>query len=105
MGRYKGRTETSRHGFIPDILDTGDERVEAMLDHAYVEYGTGCWVDKGTIDTQLTYDLQEGVWEAEHGYVPEGHWVVNVCSDFRICYNPNCLIVVDLDDLSDSGRL
>jgi hypothetical protein len=99
MSRFRGRTATSKQGFVPSIVDSDDERVQVMLDNAYVEYGTGCWLDNGTVDTHLTYDLQCAVYEHVHGEVPEGEYVVNACSDYRVCYNPNCLITVDLADL------
>jgi hypothetical protein len=105
VGKRNARVETSRHGFLPIILnfDNYDERVGVMLDNAFVEYGTGCWLDAGKIDQQLTYDLQVAVWEAFKGEMPDDHWVMNTCSDHRVCYNPNCLIIVDIDEVREMG--
>jgi hypothetical protein len=91
MNKYKGRIETSKKGFIPNILDLdGEEWASFILDHSFVEYGTGCWVDKSG-DLDSIYDAQIHIFEAFNGEIPDGNYVFNSCSDYRFCFNPNCL--------------
>jgi hypothetical protein len=99
MSRFKGRTITSQHGFIPGVLTMdGDDFMDTVLDNAYVEYGTGCWIDKGS-DPEVAYEAQIMVYNQFLGGVPDGEVVVNSCNDYRVCYNPNCLITLDIDDI------
>lgn len=103
MNRFKGKTETSKRGFIPQILlmeDDGDDYVSYVLDHAFVEYGTGCWVDTSG-DADVAYEAQMMLWNLFKGGIPTGHFVYNACSDYRICYNPNCLATMETPDYED----
>lgn len=100
MNRYKGKMETAKRGFIPHILTyDGEGFVNYVLDNSYVEYGTGCWVDKGG-DPELAYEAQMLMWGTfvGGGPAPEEYFVYNNCNDFRICYNPNCLDVMEAPD-------
>ncbi len=100
MGRYRGRTATSKFGFVPKILDhDGNSYFDVVLNNSYVEYGTGCWIDKGS-DPEVAYEGQVAVYHNFMGDLEEGSVVVNSCNDYRICYNPNCLITLDIDDLN-----
>lgn len=97
MNRFKGKKETAKRGFIPQILlmeDDQDDYISYVLDNSFVEYGTGCWVDKGH-DVQVAYEAQMMLWNLFVGGIPEGHFVYNNCSDFRLCYNPNCLATME----------
>lgn len=103
MNRYKGRIETSRRGFVPGILDyDGDDYMDQVLDHSFVEYGTGCWLwflDNNVGDEiHLAYEAQILVYQMFKGAVPTGHYVFNTCSDYRICLNPNCLDTLESPD-------
>lgn len=97
MNKYKGRVETSKRGFIPQILDFEEGWSEWILDHAFVEYGTGCWVDTSG-DPDMAWEAQNRVFAAFHGEPTEDHFVYNSCNDYRICYNPNCLGIMEVPD-------
>jgi hypothetical protein len=91
MNKYKGRIETSKKGFIPGVLEfDGYDFMDAVLDEAFVEYGTGCWIYTGD-DEEYASEAQVMLWNLCIGGIPTGHYVFNTCSDYRVCFNPNCL--------------
>lgn len=101
MNRFKGRVETATKGYVPRILDfDGDYVMEAVMDGAYVEYGTGCWLDRGS-NPDVALEAQQEVFQLMCGGVPEGHFVFNTCSDYRTCYNPHCLASMPVPDYEE----
>ncbi len=95
MSRYKGKMETSKRGFIPRILDLDSDPLLDIVFDATVEYGTGCWID--TSDDPEAAVVQAVVWEHfNDSAVPPGYLVFNTCNDYRICFNPNCLDLLEI---------
>lgn len=84
-------------GFVPQILDYDGDHMDIVLDQAVVEQGSGCWIyqDKDDTGDTLGYSAQVFLWEAFVGDVPEGNFVYNTCSDYRVCFNPQCLATTE----------
>lgn len=86
---------TKLNGYRPGVLAfDGDDYMDLVLDESIVEYGTGCWIYTGGSFVNAgpePFEAQLMVYNMFKGGVPTGHVVYNICSDYRICLNPNCL--------------
>jgi hypothetical protein len=96
MNRYKGKIETAKRGFLPGIFDYEGYYVDFVLDNAYVEYGTGCWISTVELDEDVQFAQQE-MYRIFKGHLDMDteREVWNTCHDYRICYNPACLEIAD----------